>query len=169
MTKATGPIYAVHFRRRRNGRTDYYKRLAHLKSQKTRMVVRKTNKYIIVQFAGFDIKGDKVIVSVTSKALTKFGYPGKCNTASAYLTGFLCGKKALAKGVKEAILDIGLHNATKGSAVFGALKGAVDAGIGMPLSEEILPSKERMEGSNLKGDGNAKFQECRDKIINMKE
>ncbi|MBI5225140.1 50S ribosomal protein L18 [Candidatus Micrarchaeota archaeon] len=167
MTKATGPIYAVHFRRRTEGRTDYEKRLAHLKSRKYRMVVRKTNKYIIVEFANFDLKGDQVVTSSTSRALLKIGYPGKSNTPSAYLVGLLCAKNAMKKGVTEAVLDIGLHPATKGSLIFAALKGAIDAGIKIPYSEEILPSKERIEGTHLKGESNSKFNECKEKILKM--
>lgn len=168
MSKATGAIFSVHFRRRMEGRTDYQKRLAHLKSRKIRMIVRKTNKYVIVEFADFDLKGDKVIVSSTSKSLQKIGYPGKCNTPSAYLTGMLCAKLAMAKGVKEAILDIGLHPAVKGSVVFAAAKGAFDAGLPIPFSEDILPSKDRLEGKHLKGDGAAKFSDCVTKIKGMK-
>jgi large subunit ribosomal protein L18 len=168
MTKATGAIFAVHFRRRLAGRTDYEKRLSHLKSNKVRMIVRKTNKYVVVQFANFDFKGDVVLVSCTSKALLKLGYPGKCNTPSAYLTGMLCAKMAMAKGVKEAILDIGLHTATKGSLVFAALKGAIDAGIAIPHSDEILPSQDRIDGKHLKGESQSKIADCKTKIQNQK-
>ncbi|MFH0972324.1 MAG: 50S ribosomal protein L18 [Candidatus Micrarchaeota archaeon] len=168
MTKATGAKYAVHFRRRREGKTDYESRLAHLKSRKTRFIVRKTNKYIIVEFANFSLKGDEVITSCTSKALIKLGYPGKCNTSSAYLAGMLCGKNALKRGVKEAVADIGRHTAKKGSVLFAALKGAVDAGVAIPYSEEIMPSQDRIEGKHLKGDAASKFAECKNKILAMK-
>ncbi len=165
MANATGAVYAVHFRRRRDGRTDFNKRLALLKSGKIRLIVRKTNRYVIVQFAQFDLKGDRIIASCTSRMLQKFGYPGKCNTPSAYLSGLLCGKDALKKGVKEAVLDIGLHKSTKGNVIFAALKGAVDAGISIPFSEEVLPSPERMSGAHLKDGVAEKFQECRKKIM----
>lgn len=167
MARATSATYGVHFRRRREGKTDYEKRLAHLKGSKARLIVRKTNRYIIAEIAQFDLKGDKAIASCTSKALGKLGYPGKCNTPSAYLTGMLCAKNAIRKGVKDAILDIGLHNATKGSVLFAALKGAVDAGLQVPHSEEILPSRERMEGAHLKGDAAGKFADCRKRIEAM--
>ncbi|MFH1257908.1 MAG: 50S ribosomal protein L18 [Candidatus Micrarchaeota archaeon] len=168
MTKATGAIFAVHFRRRREGKTDYSKRLAHLISEKTRLIVRKTNRYVIVEFAQFDLKGDKVITSATSKVLQKLGYPGKSNSPSAYLTGMICAKKALALGVKDAILDIGLQKATKGGIIFAALKGAIDGGISVPFSEEILPPMDRIEGKHLKGDAASKFNDCREKVKNLK-
>mgnify|MGYP001608417679 CR=1 FL=1 len=168
MTKATGAVYAVHFRRRREGRTDYASRLALLKSGKTRLVVRRTNRYVIAHFAEFDEKGDKTIATATSKELSKYGFAGKSNTPSAYLTGLLCGKLAQKKGVKEAVLDIGRHDATKGSVLFAALKGASDSGIKIPYSDGILPDENRLEGKHLKGDAAAKFQECKDKIMNTR-
>lgn len=168
MTKATSAIFAVHFRRRREGRTDYSKRLAHLKSGTTRLVVRKTNKYVILAFTDFDLKGDVIIASCSSKNLSKFGYPGKCNTPSAYLTGLLCGKMALQKGVKSAVLDIGRHTATKGGLLFAAMKGAADAGVKIPFSEEILPDENRMEGKHLSGDAAVKFADCKNKILGSK-
>ncbi len=138
------------FRRRREGKTNYKKRIALLKSRKIRMVVRKTNKYVIVQFIDFSEKGDKTITSTTSRELNKFGFPGKRNLPSAYLAGYLAGFKAIKKGVKEAILDTGLHPKTKGSILFAALKGALDAGVAVPHSEELFPSQDRINGEHLK-------------------
>ena len=47
---ARGPKYKVPRKRRREGKTNYYKRYRMIKSgQKVRAVVRKTNRYIIVQ------------------------------------------------------------------------------------------------------------------------
>ncbi|MGB9577466.1 MAG: 50S ribosomal protein L18 [Candidatus Micrarchaeia archaeon] len=167
MTKAKGPLYAVHFRRRREGKTDYGKRLALLKSEKTRLVVRKTNKRIIVQFVNFNEKGDHTITSATSTHLSEYGFPGKCNTPSAYLTGMLAARKAQKKGVKEFILDIGLHSPTKGSVVFAALKGAVDAGLTAPYDESILPPQDRIEGKHLKGGEQNAFAEAKTKIMSL--
>ncbi|MBU0536679.1 MAG: 50S ribosomal protein L18, partial [Nanoarchaeota archaeon] len=69
------------------------------------------------------------------------------NVPVAYLVGLLAGKKAIKQGIKFAVADIGLHPSTKGSRVYAAIKGAIDAGLEVPVSEEILPSKEKMEGS----------------------
>ncbi|MEK6954227.1 MAG: 50S ribosomal protein L18 [Candidatus Micrarchaeota archaeon] len=168
MTKATGAIFQVHFRRRREGRTDYQKRLSHLKSGKVRMIVRKTNKYVYVAFANFDLLGDRIIASITSKSLLKLGYPGKCNTPSAYLTGLYCGMLAKGKGVTQAVLDIGRHDATKGGLLFAALKGASDCGIKIPFSDSILPDENRLAGRHLEGDGALKFDECKGKIMKVK-
>ncbi|MBI4360652.1 50S ribosomal protein L18 [Candidatus Micrarchaeota archaeon] len=149
MTKATGPLFQVHFRRRREGRTDYQKRLALLKSGKPRLVVRKTNRYVIVQLVTFSPQGDRVIASATSKDLNAFNFTGKCNTPSAYLTGLLVGTRAKAKGVKDFVLDIGLHAPTQGSLVFAGLKGAVDAGLTAPHSNERFPDEARMNGEHI--------------------
>jgi large subunit ribosomal protein L18 len=164
VTQATGATFSVHFRRRRQGRTDYSKRLGHLKSHRTRMIARKTNKFITVAFADFDAKGDAIRVSQSSRELKKMGFAGKCNSPSAYLTGYWTAKQALKKGVKEAIFDIGMHPATKGSVLFAALKGAVDAGMKVPYEETIMPSQDRIQGKHL-GEAMAKaFEDCKRKI-----
>ncbi len=149
MSKANGPLYVVHFKRRREGKTDYAKRLALLKSHQPRLVVRKTNRGFIVQVVNYLEKGDETIAHVTSRALYKYDWTPKRNTPTAYLTGYLCAKKALEKGTKNVILDIGLHPATKGSVVFACLKGAVDAGLESKYGEEQLPSEDRLTGKQL--------------------
>ncbi len=142
--------YKVKFRRRREGKTDYKKRLALLKSGKPRMVVRKTNRYIIVQFVEFLPEGDKVVAHAFSKELEKYGWPysGK-SIPAAYLTGYLAAKRALEKGVNEAILDIGRYPSTRGSRLYAALKGALDAGIEIPHSDEVLPEESRVRGEHI--------------------
>lgn len=150
MTKAIGPQFQVHFRRRRKGLTDYGTRLGLLKSEKPRLVVRKTNRYVIVHVSAFDSKGDRTLAHATSQQLKDYGFDGKCNTPSAYLTGFLVGRMAKAAGVAAVNLDIGLHTSTQGSLVFSALKGAMDAGVESNLDEDKLAAPERMNGAHLK-------------------
>ncbi|MEM1983674.1 MAG: 50S ribosomal protein L18 [Candidatus Korarchaeum sp.] len=142
--------YKVKFRRRREGKTDYLKRLALLKSRKPRVVVRKTNRYIIVQFVRFKGEGDEVIAYAFSKELEKYGwvYGGK-NLPAAYLTGYLAALRAKKAGVSEAVLDIGRFPSTKGSRLYAALKGVLDAGIHVPHSDEVLPSEERVRGEHI--------------------
>ncbi len=153
----------MHFRRRREGKTDYATRLALLRGGKPRMVVRKTNKYVAVQFVNFSEKGDLTITAATSKALSKYGFPGKCNSPSAYLTGLLCAKQAKAKGVSEFALDIGRQTASKGSVLFSALKGAVDAGLKTQLGAEKMPSDSRMSGEHL--NQSRQFNDAKNKIM----
>ncbi len=146
-----GPRYRVPWRRRREGKTNYYKRIKLILSGKPRFVVRKTNKYIIVQVSEARIEGDRTITVAHSRELAKlYGWKaGTKNTSAAYLTGFLAGLRALKVGVKEAVLDIGIVRPKKGSRTFSALKGGIDAGLSIPHSEEILPSEERIKGLHI--------------------
>lgn len=147
---ATGPRYFVAFRRRREGRTDYYQRTRLVVADAPRMVVRRTNRHIIVQLVNAEMDGDKTIVSANSAELEKYRYTGAtANTPAAYLTGMLFAAKAKKAGQNRAILDIGLNRATPGARVFAALKGAVDAGLEIPYGEEIIPSEERLKGEHI--------------------
>lgn len=146
-----GPRYRVPWRRRREGKTNYRKRLKLILSGKPRLVVRRTNKYIIAQVVEARVEGDRVIAAAHSRELVKrYGWlGGTANTSAAYLTGMLAAYRALEKGVKEAVLDIGLHEPVPGSRVFAALKGALDAGLNVPHGESILPSDERIRGEHI--------------------
>ena len=148
---ARGPRYRVPFRRRREGKTNYRIRKALIISGKPRLVVRGSLNHMTVQLIKAKPQGDEVIVSAHSQELIKnYGWKAHCgNLPSAYLTGLLCGFKALAKGVKDALLDIGLHEPIKGARIFAALKGAIDAGMNVPHSEEKIPSLERIEGVHI--------------------
>ena len=140
MTKATGPNYRVYFRRRREGKTNFAKRLALIKSRKTRMVVRKSNVAITVQFINFAPPGDQTIVTVSSANLAKlYSWPAKRNVYSAYLTGLYAGKQAQKKQISEFVLDLGLYEPTKGSVLFATLQGAVDAGLKTSFDPEMVP------------------------------
>jgi len=102
MSKAKGPTYVVPFRRRKEKATDYRKRLALVKSGKPRMVVRRSNKHVLVQIVEFDPNGDKVLVSVNSKNLKKFKWASRRNLPTAYLTGYyagMLGKKGRSEGI----------------------------------------------------------------------
>ncbi|MCE4608497.1 MAG: 50S ribosomal protein L18 [Caldisphaeraceae archaeon] len=144
--KKGGVRYKVPLRRRGEGKTDYSLRYKLVISGKPRFVVRKTNKYISIQVIKFDIDGDKVIVAAHSKELSKtFDWKGYWkNLCAAYLTGYLAALRARQKGIKEAILDIGLQQPIRGNRVFASLKGAIDAGLEIPHNEDILPPEERI-------------------------
>ncbi len=85
----------VQKRRRKERKTDYRKRLKLLTSNKPRLVVRKTNRYIIAQIVKSKEAQDKVIFGYTTKKLSEFNwkYSFKCLPA-AYLLGLIIGKKA---------------------------------------------------------------------------
>lgn len=147
---ATGPRYFVPFRRRREGKTDYYQRTRLVVADVPRMVVRKTNRHIIVQLVTAEMDGDRTLVAANSKELEQYGYKGSTsNTPAAYLTGMLFAVKAKKAQQESAVLDIGLNRATPGARVFAALKGAVDAGLDIPYGEEILPSEDRLKGEHI--------------------
>ena len=144
--------YSMKFRRRREGKTDYHKRLALVKSGKVRLVIRVKNKSVIAQIIKYNTSGDQVLVSATSRDIKKYGFAGHGgNAEAAYLTGLLCGKKALKSGVDGAVLDIGLHTPVNGSDVFAALKGAVDAGMDIPHDAKCFPPEERIITEKGKG------------------
>ncbi|MEM4758028.1 MAG: 50S ribosomal protein L18 [Nanopusillaceae archaeon] len=148
---AHGPRYTVKYRRRREGKTDYRKRLRLLKSRLPRLVVRRGIWNFTVQLIEYDENGDKTIFTIHSKHLYKkykwLGHRG--NISTAYLVGLVAGFEALKRGYKEAVLDIGRHSPTKGSSVFAVLKGALDAGLHIPHSPDKIPSDDRIKGKHI--------------------
>lgn len=142
--------HVVPFARKREGLTDYRKRLKLLISRKPRLVIRKSLRNIIAQIVEYNQKGDKVVVSVSSISLAKFGWKmTKNNLPAAYLTGLLLGKKAKKAGVKEAVLDMGMQKSVKGSKIYAALKGVLDSGLDIPHSDSMLPSESRIKGEHI--------------------
>lgn len=148
---ATSPRTRVPFRRRREGKTDYRRRLALLKSGEVRLVVRRTSANVIVQFVDRAEQGDEVKATAVAQELAKMGWEGSPkNTPAAYLTGLLAGTRAKAAGVQTAVLDIGRRVPSKGSRVFAALKGVQDAGVEVAAGDDdIYPSEERLTGAFL--------------------
>ncbi len=137
------------FKRRREEKTDYKKRLKLLFSKKPRLVVRKSLKHIRVQIIEYNPKGDNTIVCATTKDLKKFGWNGSANLVSAYLLGLLIGKKVLKKKINSVVLDMGFQSRVKGSKLYAVLKGALDGGLSIPHSTEILPSEDRISGKHV--------------------
>jgi large subunit ribosomal protein L18 len=143
--------YCVQFRRRREGKTDYKARKALVLSGKPRLVVRNSLKNVIAQIIVAKPHGDEALVSAQSRELTKkYGWQAPTgNLPAAYLTGLLCGLKAKAQGIEEAILDIGLQSPSKGSRAFAVLKGVLDSGIHVPHSKEKLADEKRICGEHV--------------------
>lgn len=139
-------------RRRRESKTDYVSRLELLKSRKVRLVIRKTNRYIIAQLVESNVAQDKVVAGVSSRDLLAQGWPeaqegSLKNLAAAYLTGALLAKKAK---VHEAIVDMGMYRNVKSSKLYAVIKGAVDHGLKIPHDAESMPSEKRLEGGKTK-------------------
>ena len=162
---AHGPLYRVPMRRRREGKTDYRQRLALLKSGEARVVVRRSNTNVIVQFITYDETGDKVVASAEARELPELGYKAAGdNTPSAYLTGRLAAKRAQEAGFNEGVLDIGRAAPHKGGVLFGALKGVVDGGIEVPHGE-VFPPEERLRGEHLGEEKAAAFAATYEKLV----
>lgn len=147
---AKGSTYRVALKRRREGKTNYYKRRKLILSRKPRFVVRVLSRTIIVQVVKAEPKGDVTLVSAHSRELLKYGWKGGLkNTSAAYLLGLLAALKAKKAGIEEAVLDIGLHRPVRGSRVFASAKGAIDGGLAIPASPEIFPADERIRGEHV--------------------
>ena len=147
---AKGPQYNLPFRRRREGRTDYRARRRLVISNTPRLVIRPTNKHLNAQLIQAEPSGDNTITSAHSSELKEFGWKAACgNMPAAYLVGLLIGKRARNKGVENAILDIGLKARGPGSRIFAAAKGALDAGLTLPVDKKVLPAEDRVRGTHV--------------------
>jgi len=97
--------YQVKFRRRREGKTDYYarKRLVvqaknKYNTPKYRLVVRFTNTDVVCQVAYARIEGDHIVSAAYSHELPRYGVKvGLTNYAAAYCTGLLIARRILNK------------------------------------------------------------------------
>lgn len=138
------------YRRRREQKTDYKKRLTLLKSRKLRFTVRKSERHLRIDIIQYSPDGDKILVSAFSKELQKLGWNySYSNIPAAYLTGLLCATKAKKAKVSEAVLDLGLNNPMHGSRLYAALKGAIDGGLQIPFDESAFPTEERISGAHI--------------------
>ncbi|KAI9799751.1 MAG: 60S ribosomal protein L5 [Piccolia ochrophora] len=167
--------YHTKYKRRRAGKTDYYARkrlISQAKNKynapKYRLVVRFTNRDIVVQIITSELGGDKVFCAAYAHELKRYGVKhGLTNWAAGYATGLLLARRTLKKldldeefeGVEEAdgeyklteaaeesgrrpfkaYLDVGLHRTSTGARIFGVMKGASDGGILIPHSENRFP------------------------------
>ncbi|PJF18798.1 60S ribosomal protein L5 [Paramicrosporidium saccamoebae] len=159
--KAYFKRYQVKYRRRRQGKTDYYARKRLIiqdknkyNTPKYRLVVRITNTNVICQMVYAKIQGDFVLASAYAHELPNYGVKvGLSNYAAAYCTGLLCARRVLTNlGLDKtefneedgprsfkAFLDTGLARTSTGAKVFSAMKGAVDGGLNLPHSDKRFP------------------------------
>lgn len=140
----------VLYRRKRQKKTDYKRRLRLLLSRKPRVLVRVTNKSLIAQVVQFSPKGDLVIAGMTSAKLKEQGWPYSLkNMPAAYLTGLLLGKMAVHKGCREAVMDTGFRTPIIKGRIYAFLKGLLDGGLVVDHSTEIFSSDERLVGRHI--------------------
>jgi large subunit ribosomal protein L5e len=103
--KAYFKRFQVKFKRRREGKTDYYARKRLIIQEKNkyntpkyRLVVRFSNKNITTQIVYARIEGDVVLSAAYSHELPRYGVKvGLTNYASAYATGLLLARRLLKK------------------------------------------------------------------------
>jgi len=101
--KAYFKRFQVKFKRRREGKTDYFARKRLIcqdknkyNTPKYRLIVRISNKDIICQVAYARIEGDKIIAAAYSHELPNYGVKvGLTNYAAAYCTGLLIARRLL--------------------------------------------------------------------------
>ncbi|MBT3298597.1 50S ribosomal protein L18 [archaeon] len=142
----------VNYRRKREGKTNYKKRLRLLLSEKPRLVLRLSNTKIVAQIIEFDVKGDKVLFASDSNSLKKLGWNFSFKSLpAAYLFGLDFGKKALSQfSDKEIILDTGLRTPQVKGKIYAFLKGVLDGGLNvLHGSEDVYPIEERLNGKSI--------------------
>ena len=141
--------YSQILRRSRDEKTNYKKRRNLLMGRRDFITVQISNENTLVQIHKPELAGDKVLSSAHSRSLLGKGWKGsRKSIPAAYLTGYLAGKKALAQGIKSAVLYSGTRRYTQRMAA--ALKGIIDAGLQVPADAETFPSEERINGKHLK-------------------
>jgi large subunit ribosomal protein L5e len=146
--KAYFKRFQVKYRRRREGKTDYYarKRLVaqdknKYNSPKYRFVVRFTNKDIICQVMSSKLAGDVCHAAAYAHELTRYGLPvGHTNYSAAYCTGLLCARRLLQKygldskfpGSEEVTAEFEeayVHNEEDGEDGPAAFRALLDVGL----------------------------------------
>lgn len=161
-------IKTVLYRRKREQKTNYKKRLHLLLSKTPRVVVRFTNTRVIAQLVEFTPAGDRVLVGLDSTALKKQGWTHSLkNSPAAYLTGLLFGKTALGKGQKEGILDTGFRTPLHKGKTYAFLKGVLDSGFEVPHGgEEVFPHEDRIQGKHIENLKNgSSVEDIKQKIL----
>mgnify|MGYP000117168938 CR=1 FL=1 len=140
------------YRRKREGKTDYRRRLRLLKSGRPRLVVRTSNRYLFAQLVVYSPGGDLVLAQAGSKDLQKLGWRGdEDNLAAAYLTGLLLAKRSMEKipGQERVIPDVGMHAPHPGGRVYALLMGASQGGLPIQLAEEMMVDESRIRLEQL--------------------
>lgn len=135
-------------RRRKISVTNYKKRVALLKSGLPRLVVRRSNRSIMLQIVKYSINGDIILASARSSMLEQFGWEPRANIPTAYLTGLLLARNSKSLGIDALVLDIGLYKPIKGSVIFSAAKGAQDGGL--KLIGSFDTDEKRISGMHIK-------------------
>lgn len=111
--KAYFKRFQVKFKRRREGRTDYYARKRLIVQDKNkyntpkyRMIVRFSNKDITCQIAYARLEGDVIVCAAYSHELPRYGVKvGLTNYSASYATGLLLARRLLKKLGLDSIYE----------------------------------------------------------------
>lgn len=142
-SKAYFKRFQVKFRRRREGKTDYFarKRLVvqdknKYNTPKYRMIVRSSNKDICCQIAYARLEGDRIVAAAYSHELPRYGVKvGLTNYAAAYCTGLLLARRVLKKmnldSAYQGVTDVnGEHSMVEDNDEGpGAFRACLDVGL----------------------------------------
>jgi len=141
--KAYFKRFQVKFKRRREGKTDYYARKRLVVQEKNkyntpkyRMIVRFSNKDICCQIAYAKLCGDIVVTAAYAHELPRYGVKvGLTNYAAAYCTGLLLARRHLKKlkldQTYEGVTDVTgeTYNVESQEGQPGAFRCCLDVGL----------------------------------------
>ncbi|MBW6442490.1 50S ribosomal protein L18 [Patescibacteria group bacterium] len=158
-------------KRRKQAKTDYLRRMKLLKGGDSRIVFRKTNRYVISQFIVSEEAKDKIKIGLTSLELEKYGWSknlkGSLKSLPAvYLTGLLFGKivQKEIKNLKNFSVDSGMIRKIHKNRFFAFLKGIKDSGMQITCEDKFFPDEERIKGKHLKEDFSSMFEKIKQNI-----
>ena len=159
-------------RRRKEAKTDYMKRIKLLKSNSPRLVFRKTNKYLIVQYVVSKEAKDEVKLGANSKELLNFGWPKEFagslkSISAAYLLGSLISKKIKENKLEKPIVDFGMIKMLHKTKTYAFLKGLKDGGLEISCEDKFCPDESRLKGEHMKN--KIPFEEILNRISNSSE
>lgn len=147
--KAYFKRFQTKFRRRREGKTDYYarKRLVtqyknRYSSPRYRFCVRFSNSKVTCQVIFAELTGDRILVQATSNELKRYGLKvGLKNYSAAYCTGLLCARRLLTQ--------LGLNEMYQGNEADGVIKTVKYAGRTLYVEDLDWESERRPFRCNL--------------------
>lgn len=158
-------------RRRKERKTDYKKRIKILKGNLPRIVFRKTNRYLLIQYIKSKEAQDTVIFGFDSRKLLEYGWPkssrgGLKSLPAAYLIGYLAGTEIMKRKLEIPIVDFGMARVISKSKIHSFIKGLVDSGIKIKHKKEAFPDDSKIKGEFLKN--KISFEEIKKRITENK-
>lgn len=121
-----------------------------MKSEKPRLIVRRSIKHTVAQVMSYSPEGDKVIAQASTSDIVKDGWThATANIPSAYLVGLLVASRAKAANTVEVVADLGMQSLVKGGRLYAVLKGAKDGGLVFPVDEAVFPKEDRLTGAHI--------------------